>query len=181
MESFLESSNHHSAHSKPWYVIRTKPHQEDIAVLNLRNMAVEVFYPRVKEKKVIRRKQREVIGPLFPGYLFGHFDLSTQYHSVKYARGVRNIVAFGGVPTPVDHEVVESIRAREQEEGLIILRQPPLKPGDPVEILEGPFRGLVAIFERELSGRQRVQLLLDILAHQARLVIERDKVRQISP
>ncbi len=178
MEAVRESSNH-NFDSKPWYVIRTKPHQEEIAVLNLHNMSVEVFYPRVKEKKVIRRRQQEVIGPLFPGYLFGHFDLTTQYHSVKYARGVRNVVAFGGIPTPVDNAVIESIRAREQEEGLIVLHQPPLKPGEPVEILEGPFQGLVAIFEQELSGQQRVQLLLDILATQARLVIERDKIRRV--
>ncbi|RMF84528.1 MAG: transcriptional activator RfaH [Nitrospinota bacterium] len=167
--------------AKPWYVIRTKPHQEEIALLNLQNMSVEVYYPRLKERKVIRRKQREVIGPLFPGYLFGRFDLSTQYHSVKYARGVRNVVAFGGIPTPIDDTVIASIRAREQEEGIIVLHQPPLQPGEAVEILDGPFKGLVAIFERELSGQQRVQLLLDILATQARLVIERDKIRRVQP
>src|SRR6266571_9326945 len=97
-----------------WYAVNTKSHQELFAALNLQRLGVETFYPQLKQSKVIRRRRRTMIGPLFPGYLFARFSVDTQYRAVTYANGVREIVQFGAIPASVDDEIIEAIRARLQ-------------------------------------------------------------------
>ncbi len=56
--------------STEWYVVRTKPHQENTVESSLTRIGIEVLFPRIKEQRVIRRKIQQVVSPLFPGYLF---------------------------------------------------------------------------------------------------------------
>ncbi len=161
-----------------WYLVRSKPRQECIAEMNLHRWDVETFCPQLKQTKRIRGKKRTVIIPLFPGYLFSKFDLYTEYRKVAYAHGVAGVVMFGATPAKVDEEIVESIRAR-MHDGIVSLSSSKLIPGQPVRIQEGPFKGLLAVFERELTGTQRVALLLKNVTYGARVVIDREWVSQV--
>jgi len=161
-----------------WYLVRSKPRQENIAEMNLHRWDVETFCPQLKQTKRIRGKKRTVITPLFPGYLFSRFDLSTDYRKVAYAHGVLDVVMFGTIPAKVDAETIEAVRAR-MHEGFVSLSSSKLIPGQTVQIQEGPFEGLLAVFERELTGTQRVALLLKNVSYNARVVIEREWVSQV--
>ena len=161
-----------------WYAVNTQPRREEVAELNLRRLGVETFFPRIREERVIRRRREVVTGPLFPGYLFARFDLATSFRAVNYARGVKQVVSFGAVPAPVDEEVLDAIKAR-LEDGFVRLSPPALRPGQAVRIEEGPLRGLDAVFERELTGRQRVVLLLRALAYDARVVVAAEQIAQL--
>ena len=58
--------------------------------------------------------------------------------------------------------------------------QPPvLRPGDYVEIQTGPFRGLHGVFEQEMSGRERIVVLLEILSRAARVEVDRGEVERL--
>ena len=46
-----------------WYVVNTKPRQEDLAERMITQIGVDVFYPKINEKK-----------GLFPGYLFARYN-----------------------------------------------------------------------------------------------------------
>jgi len=161
-----------------WYLVRSKPRQECIAETNLQRWDVETFYPQLKQTKLIRGKNRTVFSPLFPGYLFSRFDLHTEYRKVAYAHGVAGVVMFGTIPAKVDEEIIETIRARMQE-GFVLLSPPSFISGQTVQIQEGPFKGVLAVFERELTGTQRVALLLKSVSYHARLIIERDSISQV--
>ena len=161
-----------------WHLLRSKPRQEVIAETNLQRWGVESFCPQLMQTKVIRRKKRTVISPLFPGYLFSRFNLYTDYRKVAYAHGVADVVTFGTTPARVDEEIIETIRA-SMHEGFVTLSPPSFISGQTVQIQEGPFKGLLAVFERELSGTQRVALLLKSVSYNARLIIEREWVSQI--
>jgi len=52
-------------------------------------------------------------------------------------------------------------------------------PGQKVRIQDGPLQGLEAIFEREMSDRQRVVLLLQSVAYQARVVVHVDQIANL--
>ena len=58
----------------PWYVVSTKPNQENRAALNLRKQAFEVLLPMMQKKRRHARQIETVLRPLFPGYLFVEFD-----------------------------------------------------------------------------------------------------------
>ena len=158
-----------------WYLIHVKARQEATAEMNLRQLGVETFCPRVKQIKANRYKtQAEEKGPLFPGYLFVRVDMLTEFRKVTYAHGVLRVVKFGSAPALVAEEIIHSIRARE-DNGLVVLSpSSSLKLGQTVVIDNGPFSGFEAIFEQELNGINRVALLMKTVAYQGRVVIDRD-------
>jgi transcriptional antiterminator RfaH len=158
-----------------WYALSTKPRQEDLADINLQRLGVETFYPQLREDRLVRRKRQTMVGPLFPGYLFARFDAERQYRAVNFAQGVRRLLTFGSEFATVDEAVIASIRAR-LEDGYVTIRPAPLSPGQRVRISDGPFGGLEAVFERQMTGSERVVVLLRTLAHQARVVLPRAQV-----
>ena len=167
--------------SPNWCTVNSKSHQERLAQLNIETLGVETFLPQIREWKVIRRRQRIVVGPLFPGYLFARFDrqdLDKYYRAITYASGVRRIIAFGSTIATVGQEVIEGIRARLQSNYLTTPEQA-LTPGDVVRIQHGPLQGLEAVFQRRMSGHQRVVLLLGALAYQARVIAPAEHVGRV--
>ncbi len=158
-----------------WYVVHAKPHQEETVESQLQQMGMEVFCPRLKQSKIIRRQRKTVVTPLFPGYLFSRFRLRDQYRAVIYARGVRRVVCFGTTPAPVDDRLIEGIRERHIE-GCVVIAPHRYAAGQSVKIRDGSFCGLEAVFERELSGAQRAVLLLKALSYQARVIVDLDQI-----
>ena len=154
-----------------WYAVYTKPKREDAVAGSLENAGIEVFNPRLKQKKYMQGAYRNKISPLFPCYVFVKFEPETTSHMIKYTRGVKRVVG-GDFPWPVSDEVIDLIRNQE-EDGIIAIKPPDLKYGDSVAINDGPLSGLRGIFEKELNGQERVVLLLSSIEYQARAVVER--------
>ncbi len=98
--------------------------------------------------------------PLFPQYIFLRCNLTASYFQIRYAPGVVSFVTAGYDPLPVAESIVECVRARCTN-NVVHLDQKLFQKGDPVQILSGPFRGLDAVFERYLSGAERVAILLN--------------------
>ncbi len=160
-----------------WYVVSTKPNHEKQAEQNIQHIGMECFLPLLQEEKIVRRKLRIVIAPLFPGYLFVRFNLLEHYRAVTYARGVRKIVEFGSSPAEVDHKMIDAIKSRMAHSRVCVLPKE-LRSGQLVQIKDGPLVGIDAVFIREMSGQQRAMVLLHRLALQARAVVHID---QLSP
>ena len=166
-----------------WYLIHSKTRQEHVAELNLRQLGVETFCPRVNEVKWPRSKALAEGEVLFPGYLFIRADMASQFRRITYAHGVLRVVKFGATPAVVDEEIVNSIKERVHN-GLVVLPKASpltsdlnsLQPGQIVHIHKGPLHGLNVIFEQELNGAQRVALLMKTVAFQGHVIIDRNCV-----
>ena len=158
-----------------WYVVQTKPHQEGIAERSLQRLGFETFSPQLKQSKPYRGSRRSVIGPLFPGYLFVRFNIDLHFRAVNFAQGTLKVVAFGAAPARVDDDTIDALKARLYD-GFVDAPSSLFSPGQTVTIQEGPLRGLEAVFEREMSDRQRAILLLQALSYQARVVVELESV-----
>jgi len=146
-----------------WYVIQTKARNEQQVCSALENKGVEVYLPLVKVHRVNPRARPVV--PFFPGYLFVRVDIDEIGKSaLNWVPGVLRLLEFGGVPAVVPDLVIEHIQQRiPQVERSGDLGLGPFKPGDPVRITSGPFRDLEAIFDKALSGKGRVQVLVEFL------------------
>lgn len=162
-----------------WYALHTKPRQEATAQSGLRREGIETFFPKLRRRKVVRRVRKWVTGPLFPCYLFARFDAEQSGRLVKYANGVTNIVSFGDKPAVVEDAIIVAIQSHAESD-VVIVQPPVFRPGEVLEIQSGPLRGLQGIFEREMSERERVVLLLDTLAQGARVEVPRDQVERIA-
>src|SRR5438093_12627593 len=95
-----------------WYAVRTKPNQERQAELGVQRLGVETFYPRMKQRRVIRRREQMIIGSLFRGYLFARLNIAVHYRAANYGRGVLDLVAFGSILAIVYEAIFGVLRTR---------------------------------------------------------------------
>ncbi len=152
-----------------WYLVYTKPHNEDKVCQQLSRLKLDILNPKISEKRYVRNRLKDVVSPLFPCYIFAKFEYARDYRMVKYGRGVRNIVGFGNEASSVPEEIVASI-SEKTAQGVIDMPPPRYEYGEGVVISEGPFEGLDAVFIRKMDGMERVTVLLK--AMNVRLVID---------
>jgi len=162
-----------------WFLVHVKPRAEKVSALYLDQLGLESFCPQLKQKKIIRRVQREVVVPLFPGYVFVKFDPLFQYRAVQFSTGVRRVVSFGNTLARVDSSIIEEIRARIIQGCVHMSNCSSFQPGQKVRIHDGPLKGFEAVFECEMSDRRRVSLLLERVAFQARVVVSVDQIANL--
>jgi transcriptional antiterminator RfaH len=161
-----------------WYVVQTKPKQEARADANLRRWNVETLAPSVREYRRLASASAPRVAPLFPNYLFARFEVDTMAGKIRLTRGVQRIVGFGEYATPVEDAVIDLIRSRIGDDGLV--RVPELQPGDVVEVVDGPLRSLVGVFERHVNARDRVIILLSTIGRGARVQLATTAVRNLT-
>lgn len=156
-----------------WLVVRTKPRQERIAASHLRQRGVEPYLPMFVEQPWHRRAPRGPV-PLFASYLFVRCSPAEQLSAVRFCPGVLRPVIFDQHLAIVEQSVIDALRLREDEAGLILTdeRKPGIAAGQRVRIMSGPLVGLEGVFKSYLKGRRRVQLFMEFL--RARNVVEVD-------
>lgn len=155
-----------------WYVLNTKPKKEGQVERLFQEAGYEVYNPKIK--------QDNRISPFFPGYEFLRFDYPEEYRLVKYTRGVKKVVGNPEGPIPIPDTAIDKIRAREIN-GLVELEKYGAVPsvGDEIEIMEGPMKGLRGVFAKEMTQKQRVLILLNYVAYQGQLIIEKKKLKKV--
>jgi transcriptional antiterminator RfaH len=148
---------------KNWYLVFTKPRQEQKADHHLREQAFETYLPYCRAQRVRGGRRVAVSEPLFPGYLFIRLDTcSDNWAPIRSTPGVSRLVRFGPAPAPVPDACVALLRQHEDESGLHAIGSAPLNKGDKVHVLSGPFAGLEAVY-LEPRGQDRAMILLNVL------------------
>jgi transcriptional antiterminator RfaH len=145
-----------------WYLVRTKPGKERWVRDQLADRLAEVFLPMLRARMPRWGRLTMSVAPLFPCYLFARLDLQSDYFTVKYLAGVSGLVSAGADPIVVPPASITEIRARGID-GVVEIHEDPFDSGQAVRVVEGPFRGFEAIFERYLSGAERVAILLSTI------------------
>jgi len=163
-----------------WYAIHTKGRQERVAVEQLTRQHYQAYLPLIRAPKRRRGRWREVVEPLFPGYLFARIDMGAQSTApIRSTRGVIGMVRFGNKALPVPETLIERLKAAETDGNGVIRKEPLFKSGDRVEIASGPLAGLEAIFMSS-SGPERAHLLLELLGRTNRVVLSPHQLVPIS-
>ncbi len=157
---------------KKWFVVNTKPKNEDRAANNFLSGGIEVLAPKLRLRKYKDGRFIYVIEPMFPSYIFVKFHPVDDYILVKYTRGVKTIVNFGGKIVPLHDEFIEYIKDK-LEDGVATIQPKGFKKGEKIVIKDGPFKGLSGIFEKELDGKERVAILLDGINFSAKMEIDK--------
>ena len=84
------------SNSKSWIVAKNKPNQEKTALINLEQQKFEVFHPKFKVLSKVRNKFKEMMKPVFPGYIFIAINLEKRNLStINNTRGISSIIVFG--------------------------------------------------------------------------------------
>lgn len=162
-----------------WYVIQTKPKKEEEAKSYLSTKGVEIFSPLMENFLLRHGRMNKALKPLFPGYIFGKFDLAQNYPLVRWAKGVKKILGFGEYPTPLSEEVVEIIRERTDGHGIVRLKYH-LQANDVIRIKTGPLKDLLGIFERWMPDGERVRILLNLMGYQPVVEIHYSMIEKVA-
>jgi transcription elongation factor/antiterminator RfaH len=162
-----------------WFLIHTHSKQEDRAESNLRVLGVQVFSPKVKERRYNQytNAPNYVTKSLFPRYIFAQFSINDFYHKVRFTRGVYSVVSFGDGPTPIDEEVIALIRSHIRD-GCFVDISEDISLGDEVVVKYGPLKDFAGIFVQEMKDADRVRILLQTVSYQAHIEIDRALVRK---
>jgi transcriptional antiterminator RfaH len=163
--------------SSRWYVAQTQPHAEAKASLHLGRQGFEVFLPRYLKRRRHARRIETIAAPLYPGYLFVAIDLGTQrWRSIHSTIGISRLVCHGEEPAALPEAVVEELKRRQDDSGLIRLeRGPRLNSGDKVRVLEGAFSDYLGLYEG-MHERERVAILMDLLGRKVRIQLPAELV-----
>jgi transcriptional antiterminator RfaH len=145
-----------------WYVVRTKQYKERVVAQSVLPLVDDIYVPLLRTKRRALGRFIERIEPLFPCYVFARLTLAISHHKLTRRPGVLGIVCLGGEPAEVDERLVQGIKSRERD-GLIVLPVQRFQPRQPVTISDGVLRGMDAVFERYLSGTERVAVLLNTI------------------
>jgi len=145
-----------------WYTLHTKPNKEYQVATTLQQRNVQVYLP---ETEATNARAGRKVKPFFPGYLFVNVDFeAVGLSNLRWIPGLHRIVAFDGCPVPVPGDVIDLIRYKLGEVEAVGGRpEHVFQPGDTVRIIDGPFRGMLAIFDEPTKPVKRVQVLLSIL------------------
>lgn len=172
----------HEAHAKTgargarWYLLYTKPRAETVARTNLERQGYGVYLPLVRQPRKRLGRRVSVIGPLFPRYLFIRLDTETDnWAPIRSTLGVVSVVRFGQLPAAVPDPLIADLRRREDEEGVQVLPAERYERGARVRITSGSLTGYEAIFLGR-TGKDRVQVLLEVLGRHTRTVVERGAI-----
>lgn len=161
----LYDENHES---RKWYLLQCKSGQENRALAHLSNQGFYCYKPellveKIKNGKIVKREEA-----MFPGYVFIALDKThSNWTVIRSTRGVLRLVAFGSEPMPVDDSIVEKLK--NTESGVPSL----FKKGDNINIVDGPFFQLGAIYD-EMDGEKRAIVFLNLMNkwHRVKLPLE---------
>jgi transcriptional antiterminator RfaH len=164
-----------------WYVAHTQPSSESKAGWHLGNQGFVIYLPKYLKRRRHARRVDWVPAPLFPRYLFVGMDLAVaRWRAIRSTIGIAGLVCNGDRPTPVPLGIVEAIKAREDEKGVLMLPAAPLfGKGDHVHIAEGALLGLSGLFEA-MADEARVIVLLDLLGRQLRVHVPLETVQAVA-
>jgi transcriptional antiterminator RfaH len=162
-----------------WYVIFTKPKEEDRVEQNLTAWGIETFSPKIRKEQinVFTGKAVYYRQSLFSRYLFARFDVNNMLHKIGYTRGVQKVVSFNNAPLAVEDEIVSLIQSRVGEDGFVRLSTD-LTHGDQVLIGRGSMTGIKGIFDRTMNDNRRVKVLLETINYQGSIIVERNLVSE---
>jgi transcriptional antiterminator RfaH len=159
-----------------WYLVHTKPRQEEIALANLQRQGYECYLPQMRIERVRRREADVATEPMFPRYLFIRLDSSDQGKSwspIRSTFGVSQLVHFGARAAKVDDSLVDLLRQRERA----VPPEAMFHSGDSVVIADGPFAGIEAIYQTA-DAERRAFILLEILAKPVSMQIDARRLRK---
>jgi transcriptional antiterminator RfaH len=162
---------------RAWYVVLTQPNSENKALAHLKRQGFEAYLPRYRKTRRHARRTEIVAAPLFSRYMFVAIDVASQrWRSLRSTVGVSCLVCNGEAPAPVPNGIVEALRLREGEDGLIDLgRGPQFARGDKIRVRDGAFGDCFGIFQ-SATDSERVLILLELLGRKVRVVLHGEDI-----
>jgi transcriptional antiterminator RfaH len=164
----LNAANSH------WYVLTSKPREEQRAYDNLISQGYDIFLPKIA--KVIKRKVIKTLAPqpLFPNYLFIQLDKQVaNLNAIRSTRGVGSFVRFGLNHAVIGNDIIEDIKKSidGNKQGKSLAELLAYCQGDTVKLTQGSLKSLKAIYQGK-DGLERSVLMVKMLGQESLVIVK---------
>lgn len=163
-----------------WYACYTRARAEKQVAKSLLERGIDSYLPLIPRERQWQDRKKVVPFPLFPSYVFGHFNLR-EMHAVLSTPGVSTIVkAQGGQPSSIPAEELDNVRLFVEAlavAGVEPDTRPLVTEGQRVRVTEGPFEGVEGVV---IESRGRKRVLVGIVAIGQGLEVDID-TRMLKP
>lgn len=176
-----------SEFGRNWYAIHTYSGYEDAVARNLKqrieSLGMEdkifnVIVPTEKKIKIKSGKRRVVEEKIYPGYVLVDMVVTDDsWYVVRNTPRVTGFVGAGTTPTPLSEEEMEILlKKMGQEEPKFKIE---VSPGDPVKIVDGPFRdfdGKVSAVDQE---KGKIKVLVNVFGRDTPVELDSLQIKKI--
>ncbi|MDN3652641.1 transcription/translation regulatory transformer protein RfaH [Thalassotalea ponticola] len=165
-----------------WYVLTSKPREEQRAHDNLVSQGLEVFLPKVATVKKKKGIKAVSLDPLFPNYLFIRLNPEqANFNAVRSTRGVGSFVKFGLQHAVISNDIINALQHHQvsNNEPKTLEQLLNLQVGDKVQINQGPFAGLEAIYKAK-DGLERSILMVKMLGKENDVPVDNQHFDKVS-
>lgn len=128
-----------------WYALKVRTRSEMLAIASLDHYGFESCCPLTKTRTQYSDRAKTTLEPMFPGYLFCRFELSSKA-KVLASSSVERVIGFGSQPIPVPASEIDAVR-RMVDQGAAAA--PNAKPGDRIRVIAGALKGVEGVLVRE--------------------------------
>jgi transcription antitermination factor NusG len=173
----LGISSEQGKSEQQWFALYTCANHEKRVAAQLEARGVEYFLPLYRSVRKWTDRRVELELPLFPGYLFVHFDPGARVRVLEIPGAVR-FIGFNGQPHPLAESEIETLRTGVRS-WLRMEPHPYLKAGSRVRIVRGPLAGVEGFLLRK-KNFYRVVLSLDLIARSAAVEVDAADVERTS-
>jgi transcription antitermination factor NusG len=160
-----------------WYALRVRSRHEVAVARHLDARGLESFLPLYRCQRRWSDRFKEIDVPLFPGYVFCHFNALNRL-PVLTIPGVVHVVGIGKIPVPVDETEIAALQVAVKS-GLPSQPWPFLRIGHRVRIEHGPLCGIEGIL-LAFRGHQRLVLSVTLLQRSVAVQVDEAGVQPIS-
>ena len=162
--------------SKKWLAVYTKPQHEKAVEKEFQRKGFEVYLPMLKQRRKWSDRKKWVEFPMFRSYVFVRTKIKNTLF-VLQTPSVVKVIKFGEEVAVVCNESIEAIKLMIEggynPEPLNYFIQ-----GDPVEVNDGPLKGLVGEVIR-LDKNDRLVVRVDAIQHSVSIQINRGFLQPI--
>jgi Transcription antiterminator len=156
-----------------WYAIHTRSRHERKVNRELIRQGFTVFLPEYRTVSRRKDRHREILRALFPGYLFVQVCLSSRVRlQILQTDSVVRMVGIRHQPIAVPNYEIESVRALLAF-GSDTTPHDSFEPGQLVQVLDGPLRGVIGTIESTPHGK-RIVVAVELLGRAVSALIERE-------
>jgi transcription antitermination factor NusG len=160
-----------------WYALYTRhQHEKSVASL-LVGKGFEVFLPLFSTVHRWKDRDKQLLLPLYPGYVFLRDRLDRNLQ-ILTTPGVHSIVGTTGGPEPIPEPEIDAVK-RVIESSLAVEPHPFLEGGDRVRVIYGPLQGIEGILLRKKNGC-RLVLSVEMLMKSVAVEVDSSVVERIT-
>ncbi len=172
---------------KNWYVIHTYSGYEDavanglkqrVESLGMEDKIFNVLVPKEKKIKIKSGKRKIIEEKIYPGYVLVEMIVTDDsWYIVRNTPNVTGFVGVGTTPVPISSQEIEILKKRMGVEAPQYKID--VKAGDPVKIIDGPFKdfdGKVSEIDEE---RGKIKVLVNMFGRDTPVELDSLQIKKL--